>query len=429
MERQRVKEGPPGRGIMCLFTLPLQHQPPEHKWTFTFLNDEPDLAEHEVQEPENTHKKKVCLILFNTRSVKIHFTMLVSVSQDTICWTLDLFKTHFTMLVPVSHPISTSPVIEHAAPASAVTYTELSPARPPAIEFVVPAPVVTNAAPSSVIEYVASASVVFHAAPATLIDRNALYTSGQEHEQHVWKWRKKVHWCDALFFLFVLYFKSIWIFPEIFCLCDCQLNCFQELFLQSFWPPWYSEFYGYSRRLLKAHLLEKYHPPFSSTIQGTWHLADLDLHGTGERNETRATEFVDTCSMLPERSWGLIIFVELKTYSHNGMMDYPRFPISEMHLRKFPDSVEFQSHKVNFKNEVNSKTADPQLTVHRTIWDNKVNWRIFDIAIDCGRTDLPDNDVLHAMVASALQKLLNTQIHFQKWASVEEQRVQKHDRL
>ena len=34
------------------------------------------------------------------------------------------------------------------------------------------------------------------------------------------------------------------------------------------------------------------------------------------------------------------------TFSHNGMMDYPRFPISEMHLGKFPDSLEFQSWKV-----------------------------------------------------------------------------------
>ena len=30
------------------------------------------------------------------------------------------------------------------------------------------------------------------------------------------------------------------------------------------------------------------------------------------------------------------------TYSHNGMMDYPRLPISEMRLGKFPDTMEFQ---------------------------------------------------------------------------------------
>ena len=37
------------------------------------------------------------------------------------------------------------------------------------------------------------------------------------------------------------------------------------------------------------------------------------------------------------------------TCSHSGMMDYPTLPISEMHLGKFPDSMEFQSWKVNFK--------------------------------------------------------------------------------
>ena len=53
--------------------------------------DEPELPEHEVQEPEDARKKgKPCLVLSRqdllmTRSVKTHFTMLVSVSQDTIC--------------------------------------------------------------------------------------------------------------------------------------------------------------------------------------------------------------------------------------------------------------------------------------------------------------------------------------------------------
>ena len=46
------------------------------------------------------------------------------------------------------------------------------------------------------------------------------------------------------------------------------------------------------------------------------------------------------------------------------MMDYPRLPISEMHLGKFPDSLKFQSWKVNFKNEVCARTADPQITMH-----------------------------------------------------------------
>ena len=45
------------------------------------------------------------------------------------------------------------------------------------------------------------------------------------------------------------------------------------------------------------------------------------------------------------------------------------------------------------------------------------------------RTEFPDFDMLDAMIASALKKLLNTQTHFRKRVSVEEQRDQKHDRL
>ena len=44
------------------------------------------------------------------------------------------------------------------------------------------------------------------------------------------------------------------------------------------------------------------------------------------------------------------------TYSHSGVIDYPRFPISELHLGKFPDSMEFQSWKVNFKTEIDRQS-------------------------------------------------------------------------
>ena len=45
-----------------------------------------------------------------------------------------------------------------------------------------------------------------------------------------------------------------------------------------------------------------------------------------------------------------------------------------------------------------------------------------------GRRDFTDYDMLDAMVASALKKLL-THVHFRKRVSVEEQRAQKHDRF
>ena len=46
-------------------------------------------------------------------------------------------------------------------------------------------------------------------------------------------------------------------------------------------------------------------------------------------------------------------------------MDYPRFPISELHLGKFPVSLKFQSWKVNFKAEVCANSVLPQVTLQR----------------------------------------------------------------
>ena len=103
------------------------------------------------------------------------------------------------------------------------------------------------------------------------------------------------------------------------------------------------------RFFFEAYLLEKDHPQLSSKSQGIWQ------HLLGKRDETRAAEFVNTCSTLlkgagcSNHTGG--------TCSHSGMMDYPRFPTSEMHLGKFSDSMEFQSWKANFKTEVCSKIS------------------------------------------------------------------------
>ena len=43
--------------------------------------------------------------------------------------------------------------------------------------------------------------------------------------------------------------------------------------------------------------------------------------------------------------------------------------------------------------------------------------------------DFTDYEMLDAMIASAFTKILNTQVHFRKRVSVEEQRAQKHDRF
>ena len=74
------------------------------------------------------------------------------------------------------------------------------------------------------------------------------------------------------------------------------------------------------------------------------------------------------------------------TYSHSGVVDYPGASIAEMNLGKFPDPMEFQSWKTNFRAEVCLET-------------------------------------------SALKKILNTQVPFRQRVSVEEQRAQIHHRI
>ena len=109
------------------------------------------------------------------------------------------------------------------------------------------------------------------------------------------------------------------------------------------------------------------------------------------------------------------------TYSHSGVMDYPRFQISEMHLGNFPDSMEFQSWKVNFKTEVCSKTADPQLTMQwiKEVETAKSRYELMTSRSIAGRRDFPDYDMLDAMIASALKKLFINCVHFRKRVSVE----------
>ena len=125
-----------------------------------------------------------------------------------------------------------------------------------------------------------------------------------------------------------------------------------------------------------------------------------------------------------------IILVEL-ILTVVWLIDYPRLPISELHLGKFPDLVEVQSWRVNFKTEVCSKSADPHLTVH-WITEVEIAKSIEELLTSrsiLGRNDFTDYDMLDATIASALKRLLNTQIHFRKRVSVEEQRAQKYDRF
>ena len=108
------------------------------------------------------------------------------------------------------------------------------------------------------------------------------------------------------------------------------------------------------------------------------------------------------------------------TYSHSGMIDYPRFPI-------FLDSRKLQSWKVNFKTELCSKTADLHLPMH---WTKEVDMaKPIDEPLTSrsivARNDFSNYDMLVAMTASALKGLLDTHVHLNTRESVEEQRAQK----
>ena len=101
-----------------------------------------------------------------------------------------------------------------------------------------------------------------------------------------------------------------------------------------------------------------------------------------------------------------------ETYSHNGVVGYPRYSISEMHFGKFPDSMEFQSLKVNFKTEVCASSRFPHMTMH---WITEVEMAksIDDLMTTrsiTGRTDFPDYDLLDAKIASDLKKII-TNMH------------------
>ena len=91
--------------------------------------------------------------------------------------------------------------------------------------------------------------------------------------------------------------------------------------------------------------------------------------------------------------------------------------------------VEYQSWKVNFKTEVCSKNSISHLTMH---WINEVEMaksldELMTSRSVTGRTDFPYFDMLYAMIASALERLLDKHVRFRKRVSVEEQRAKKHD--
>ena len=81
-------------------------------------------------------------------------------------------------------------------------------------------------------------------------------------------------------------------------------------------------------------------------------------------------------------------------------------------MEKFHDSMEFQSWEVNFRNEVCTRTADSQITMH---W---IKYELMTSRSIVGHDEFFDFDLLNSIIPSALKKLfLNMYIDFRKRVS------------
>ena len=129
-------------------------------------------------------------------------------------------------------------------------------------------------------------------------------------------------------------------------------------------------------------------------------------HGKGVRRDPQSSS-----TPTPRFDQGLgtlnSLYLVGGTYSQFGVMDYPRYPISELHLGKFTDSFEFQSWNVYFKTEKCANSVLPQVTMH-WVKELEIAKPTDDLVTSpsiTGRRDFTDYDRLDTMIASALQKL------------------------
>ena len=88
------------------------------------------------------------------------------------------------------------------------------------------------------------------------------------------------------------------------------------------------------------------------------------------------------------------------------MLDFPRFPISELHLGQFPDSMEFQCWKDNFKTALCANSTFPHIAM---LWIKEIEIAksMDDILTSpsiTGRRDFFDYETLDAKIASAPKK-------------------------
>ena len=111
-------------------------------------------------------------------------------------------------------------------------------------------------------------------------------------------------------------------------------------------------------------------------------------------------------------------------------MTVPSYPSSEMHLGKFTIHTDFQSWIVNFRTEVCLEAKNSMLAL-QWIKEIEAAKSLDDLITPKSITGkiFPDYDELDRMTAAALKKCYDTQTHFRKKISVEQQRAHKDNRF
>ena len=116
---------------------------------------------------------------------------------------------------------------------------------------------------------------------------------------------------------------------------------------------------------------------------GTWYWRKCQEAGEG--NETRTATFVNTWTTLPKRGWS--VWSYWWNLFSQRKIDHLRFPIPELHLGKFSwlygISSKLESQLQNWSMFKDSRSSSYNALDQRS-WDSKINWRTYDIAIDCG---------------------------------------------